>query len=154
MSKARISNKVKWASALLTMRHAVDGKLVPIFTHAEARKLTADQIISRFDHHHYPIPEAHGGPSEPWNITPMLRAEHRRITAKVTIPAIAKAKRLRADQDAFKRRLLAKSGQVPVDVTGGMDGGRPPEKHKRAWPSRPFPGSKKDKAARAKRNAR
>lgn len=97
MSRKAISLKTKLASALLQMLRPDDsGNLVRIIPHEEAKALTADQIISRFDFHHYPIPHAHGGPDEPWNLDPVLRPDHQRITAKRDIPMIAKTKRIQA----------------------------------------------------------
>lgn len=105
MSRKPISLKTKLASALLKMlRDDGDGKLVPVIPHEEAVSLTADEIISRFDWHHFPIPHAHGGPDEPWNLDPMLRADHRKRTAKVDIPQIAKTKRIQAREAGEVRR--------------------------------------------------
>ena len=62
MSRKPLSMKVKLASALLQMLRADDtGKLVRIISHEEAKTLSANEIISRFDFHHYPIPHAHDG---------------------------------------------------------------------------------------------
>lgn len=149
MNKARIPNKVKWAAALLTMRHDVGGRLVPIFTFSQAKTLSADEIIGMFEHDHWPILEAFGGPTEPWNITPRLKAEHRRKTAKVDIPAIAKSKRIAKSNAAHAAKLNAKL--MPVDVRGDMADAPARRPQKRAWPKRHFPGSKADKAAGARR---
>jgi len=97
MSRKPLSMKVKLASALLQMLRADDtGKLVRIISHEEAKTLSANEIISRFDFHHYPIPHAHDGPDEPWNLEPMLRGDHRKVTAERDIPMIAKTKRIQA----------------------------------------------------------
>jgi hypothetical protein len=134
MSKARIPTKVKWAAALLAIRHEVDGRLVPCISYAEAKTLTADQIIARFDHHHV-ILEHFGGVTEPWNIQPMLRPEHRKRTAKLDVPAIAKGKRITKKEAAHKARMAEKL--LLVDVRGDMA-----DRPKPKWPSRPMPGSK------------
>lgn len=95
MKRAHISLKTKLAAALLQMKRYVgDGEWVNIIPHEEAKTLTADQIISRFHFNHHPIPHAHGGPDEPWNLDPEPVERHREITAKIDIPRIAKAKRV------------------------------------------------------------
>lgn len=103
MKRKAISLKNKLASALLQMLREENGKLVRIIPHDEAVCLTADEIISRFDFHHYPIPHAHGGPDEPWNLDPVLREEHRKITAKRDIPMIAKTKRIQDRERGIKK---------------------------------------------------
>jgi hypothetical protein len=152
--KARIPDKVKWAAALLTIRHEVGGRLVPCISYAEAKTLTADQIIARFDHHHV-ILEHFGGVTEPWNIQPMLRPEHRKRTAKLDIPAVAKGKRIAKIEAKHKAKMAEKL--LPVDVTGEL-GGRS-ERPKPRWPSRPmksrgFPTKAERERAKAWREQR
>jgi len=80
-------------------------------------------------------------PNDPRYIQPLLVEEHEIKTwgtpatsAGSDIAAIAKAKRLAADQAAFRATLLARTtGEAP-----------PPEKPKRPWPSRPFPKRRKN----------
>jgi vacuolar-type H+-ATPase subunit I/STV1 len=129
MSRKHISLKTKLAAALLQMRKEVDGKLELIIPHEEAKTLTADKILERFDFHHYPITHAEGGPDEPWNLEPVERAKHREITAKVDVPGIAKRKRVTEVHEEFRRRML-----MPRDE-------RPPKRSK--WASRPFPSRRK-----------
>jgi len=130
MPRAAISLRVKLAAALLqSLRDDGTGRLVRVIPHEQAKGMTADQIIAAFDMDHDPIPKAHGGPDEPWNLTPRLRADHRAKTAKQDIPAIAKTKRLRRSEQEFRDRLLAKdAGEDPP----------PPRRAKRKIPSRPF----------------
>jgi hypothetical protein len=129
--------KTKLASALLTIRRPNEnGELVPVISFEEAQKLTAEQIISRFEFNHYPVPHAFDGPAEPWNLDPTPKAEHREITAKIDVPRIAKAKRVGKAEEEFRRRLLAKaSPDAELDRQAG--------KAKRKWPKRSF-GRKKE----------
>jgi hypothetical protein len=71
--RAHISLTTKLASALLALGH------VP---HEHAKLMSAEQIISLFQFHHYPIPSSLGGPDEPWNLQPELIGRHRHITTK------------------------------------------------------------------------
>lgn len=129
---------IKLASALLTMRHEVDGKLVPIFTFEEAKALSAEQICSLFQFDHYPIRHDDGGPLEPWNLVPRLIKAHRIKTATIDVPQMRKADRINKTQEEFRQRML-----VPKDQ-------RPPKQSR--WGSRPFP--KKEKTNDATRSRR
>ncbi len=135
MTRKHVSLRTKLAAALLTMRRCektlAGERWVLIISHEEAKTLTDDQIIARFDFHHYPIPHAHGGPDEPWNLAPVLRDEHREITAKVDVPQIAKTKRLTKAHEDFRRTMLTPRAE------------RPEKKSK--WASRPFPKRSKSK---------
>jgi hypothetical protein len=148
MKRPHINLTTKLAAALLTIvRPDEHGELRRVISHADAQNMTAVQIISVFVWDHDPIRHEAGGPALPWNLTPRPIIEHRRKSAKIDAPAIAKGKRLRTEQEAFRRRLLEKSGQIPVDVRGSRDDGHERKPPKRAWPSRPFP-------KKPKRNAR
>jgi hypothetical protein len=70
--------------------------------------MTEDQILSLFHFDHWPVPKALGGPDEPWNLEPRPIMEHRKKTAKLDVPAIAKTKRVCATHEEFKRKVLAK----------------------------------------------
>lgn len=119
----------KCAAALLTIvRPDEAGILRPVIPHAEAKKLTAKQIIARFDFDHYPIAKWLGGADVPWNLVPRLRAEHRKKTAKIDLPQAAKSKRIRKQEARHKAAMV-------VEVRG--------EKADRPRPKgRPMPGSK------------
>lgn len=103
--RKHISLKVKLAAALL--------KAYPAIPHEEAKKLTADQIIARFHFDHWPIPHAHGGPDEPWNLVPLPVDEHRHKTAKKDVPQIAKTKRITREHEEFRKRLLTPRDERP-----------------------------------------
>lgn len=132
MSKrAHITLKTKLASSLCQMLRYDDDRAeyVPIIPHNEAKTLTEDEIISRFDWHHYPIAKAHGGVDAHHNLTPIPRADHKRITAKIDIPRIAKGKRITAGLTMHAARMEAKT-------TGELV---PAPRRARKIPSRPFP---------------
>lgn len=123
-SRAHIRLKTKLCSALCQMLREEDGKLVPIIPHKRAKELTEDQVLAIFDWHHDPIPKAHDGPDVHWNLTPIEKAPHRKRTAEIDVPMIAKGKRIQRKQAEHKSRL---AGNPPQ-----------PTKQKRAWPSRPL----------------
>lgn len=104
------------AALLLTLMRCDDsGKLVPCVDREEAKSLTARQIIERFEIDHYPIPVTLGGTNHPTNLQALLKAEHRKKTAKRDAGELAKMRRylkkrrgLSDDKvEAFKRELLA-----------------------------------------------
>lgn len=115
MNRPHIKLKTKLCSALceLVRYDEAGAAFVKIIPYREAKTLTEDEILSRFDWHHFPIAKADGGPDKHWNIQPMVRADHKTETAKVTIPTVAKGKRITKDQEEFRRRLLAKDAGEP-----------------------------------------
>lgn len=125
MKRSHVSLKTKLAAALLQMRRATpDGRWELIIPHDQAKRMTADQIIALFHFDHHPIPHSHGGPDEPWNLDPVIVAEHREKTAKRDVPQIAKTKRLTREHEEFQRRMLTPRAD------------REPKKSR--WGSRPF----------------
>src|SRR5262245_61355569 len=129
--RSHISLKTKLAAALCQMlRDDGAGKLVPVIPYEDAKLMTADQVLSLFHFDHYPIRRDDNGPDEHWNLVPRPILEHRKKTAEVDRPQMAKADRIRV-ADA-QRRLLPKGSAAPKR-------GR--------WPSRPFP--KRQRALRA-----
>lgn len=128
-SRAHVSLRTKLAAALCNMMHEEDGKLVPIFTHEEARALSEDQILSLFAWDHDPIPHAEGGEDAHYNLRPSLIVPHRRKTATVDVPGIAKRKRVAASYVEHTRAMVTPRDQ------------RPEKKSK--WASRPFPKRRK-----------
>lgn len=123
MKRAHISLKTKLASALLQMLHDDGaGKLVPIIPYEDAKRMTADQIISVF-HFDHGILHAIKPIDEPWNLTPRVIPGHR-IKSRKDTGAVAKVKRITGEQEAFQRRLLARETGEP--------------KQKSRWPSRKF----------------
>lgn len=132
-NRAHIPFKTKLAATLCQMK-VVDektGKFVDAISFEDARKMTADQILSLYHFDHYPIRKAEGGGDEHWNLTPRFIKSHRIKTAKKDQPEIAKNKRINEAHEEFRRRVLAKNTEESS-----------PSKPKHKWPSRPVPGSK------------
>lgn len=137
--RAHVSFKTKLVAALCQMRHEVDGKLELILTHDQAKALSEDQILSLFQWQHGVIPHAEEGPDTHWNLEPMLIVPHRKQTATVDVPGIAKRKRVAKDYIEHTRTM-----QTPRDE-------REPKKSK--WASRPFAKrSKKHDTTRSRRH--
>jgi hypothetical protein len=89
-----------------------------------ARLMTADQIISLFQFNHI-LYHTHEGSDEHWNLEPLLIKAHRKRTAEIDVPQIAKTDRITEAQAAFRKRLM-----TPRDE-------RPPKRSR--FGSRPFP---------------
>lgn len=106
--KAHISLREKLASALAHMMVEVDGKLERAIPYQDAKRMTADEVLSLF-HFDHGIFESIGGPTAHWNLTPRFIQDHRVKTAKIDRPAMAKADRISDEHAAFQRRVLAKS---------------------------------------------
>ena len=79
------------ATLLMMVRPGKDGTMQPVIPFAEAKKMTAREIIGAFDFDH-DVYVAIGGGNHPSNLTPRLRAEHREKT-KRDLANIAKVKR-------------------------------------------------------------
>jgi hypothetical protein len=105
MSRAYIPLKVKLAAALLKLGHV---------RYEDAKLMTADQICSLYQFHHWPIPKAHLGPDLPWNLEPRLIADHHRST-----------------------NVDNGSGRSDRTMIARLKPKR--KKYKRKWASRPFP---------------
>ncbi len=134
-NRSHIPFKTKLASALRTMLVEEDGKLVPFIDYETAKQMTEDQVLSLFHFDHDPTPKAFGGTDEHHNLVPRPILEHRVKTAKVDKPRIAKAARLFADQEKFRRRILEKAGH-------GQQEGEP---RNNIYRSRPIDGSKRSR---------
>lgn len=108
-ARAYIPLKEKLAAVLATMlRDDGTGKLVPAIPYADRKRMTADQVLSLFQWHHYPIRKVDNGPDVHWNLEPHFIRPHREITAKVDVPQIRKGDRLRDSLAAFNARIAAK----------------------------------------------
>jgi hypothetical protein len=77
----------------------------------DAKQMTSEQIVSLYEFDHFPIPRAEGGPDEPWNIVPLLRATHRAKTV-LDVARIAKNKRIAARHQAHAARMRDKAAGV------------------------------------------
>ncbi len=94
---------IKLASALLRIKNPDGSYLIP---EPHRSSGTAEEIAGcvQWDHG---VLHAHGGGIEPQNLWPMLTADHREKSRPDTSKA-AKAKRISADQEAFRARMLEK----------------------------------------------
>jgi hypothetical protein len=123
MSRKAIGLRTKLASALLQMlRPNGDGTFARIIPHEHAKLMSDEQIISLFHFDHYPIPHAHGGPDEAWNLDPLPIAEHRNKTRVADIPAIAKSKRIRERSMGIKRTSRPLAGTRASGLRKRMNG--------------------------------
>ena len=105
---------IKLAAALCALKGPDGQRLIP---HDDAKKMTAEQVISLFHFNHHPIPHAEGGPLVHWNLDPELIPAHRDMTAKVDVPGIAKRKRVAQGQERHLARMAAKAtGEAIADV--------------------------------------
>ena len=137
--RAHISLKTKLAATLLQLGEVVarDGGSIawePFVPYEHAKQMTADQIISLYEFHHN-IRHAEDGSIHFSNLEPMLRSAHRKRTAEIDVPAIAKGKRIRRKEDEHKaQRVVPLPGDgfdpnQPItwdDIEGRLEG--------RPWP--------------------
>lgn len=125
----------KYAGALLRIKIGAEGGewLIPEPLRSSG---TAKEIIAYTELDHAKL-VAHGGTNKPQNLYPMAKADHREKSRTDTGRAW-KGKRLEADTEAFRQRLLAKIG-VAVRC-------KESSKPKRKWPAKKLP-KKADKKA-------
>lgn len=121
MSRKRghISFKTKLAAALRELAQ------IP---HAHAKLMTADMVLALFQWHHIEY-HADSANDAHYNLDPLLIKAHRKRTAEIDIPQIAKTKRITQAQEAFRARILTPRDQRPVKQS--------------RWASRPFPKRRK-----------
>jgi|GEM_PF-1859024 hypothetical protein len=120
--RTKLTLKTKLASALCQMlRPNTVGGYERIISHEDAKRMSEDQILAVFDWDHFPIPKAHDGPDEHWNLTPTPRPEHRTKTAKHDVPMIAKVRRLSQDQEDFRRKVLERPTGQKRQRTGKIN---------------------------------
>lgn len=89
-----------------------------------AKNMTSDQVISLFHFHHINY-YSQDGADDHWNLEPMLIAPHKKRTAEIDIPQIAKTKRISEAEVEFRRRILTPRDERPSKPS--------------RWGSRPFP---------------
>jgi hypothetical protein len=111
-----VAIREKWAAAL--------SMLLPQAQRDELRerRATAKEVIALFDQDHV-VFHAIGGPDRWWNFTPMLRAPHKEKSRRDT-SAIAKVRRLEAQHEDFRRRVLAPDKKPRVTRDGRWPKGR------------------------------
>lgn len=125
-----VSLETKLAAALLALGH------IP---HCDAGLMTADQIISLYEFDHYPIRHADGGSNHPSNLRPLGIMEHRKKTAEVDAPAIAKGRRLRGNEALHRAHMASKAGNYKLAAEILATAPKPGRlKAKKKIPSRPF----------------
>lgn len=123
--RAYISYKTKLVAALCQMRHEVDGKLELILNHDEAKALSEDQILSIFHWDHDPIPHAEEGEDAHYNLVPKLIPGHKKKTATIDVPGIAKRKRVATGHIEHTLTMLTPRDERPLKQS--------------RWGKRPFP---------------
>lgn len=107
MKKRRLPTLTERNAACLLMLKKGDDWLIPEPLRSTG---TAEEIVKAVDWHHE-FPDALGGTTDPRNITPLRCADHDVETATRTVPMVAKSKRITAAHEAFRKKMLAKSGQ-------------------------------------------
>lgn len=136
MARRHITLKTKLAAALCQMLKPMpSGGFVRIIPHDEAKQLTEDEIISRFDMDHHPIPKAYDGPDVHWNLVPTPREEHRAKTASEDVPRIAKSKRLQRAAAEHEAAMAIDPTPEQIEMRRKMLA-RSPKKQRKAWPKR------------------
>lgn len=140
MSRKQPSLRTKLAATLCQMMRTNDeGKLERIISHEDAKAMSEESVLSLFQFDHWPIRHEMGGPSEHWNLTPRTIYDHRKKSAKKDQPEIAKGTRIEKKQQAFRQKILAKTGQEDIQAKeAGASATRPQARLK----SRPMPGTK------------
>lgn len=134
-TKRRALTKTEKLAAVIcsmTVADTATGTLIPLIDPAWAKTVTAKAIVAVFERWHdwdHRNPLGLTGTNHPTNIDPLPRAYHQAVKTPADLAAIAKAKRLAAEQEAFRQRLLARH-----------QGEEPPPRPKRK--SRPMPGTK------------
>lgn len=139
-ARKHIGLKTKLAAAICTfVRPDENGELKKVISHEESMRMTEDQVLALYEWDHV-IPVAHGGEDTHWNLTPLLKAEHREKTAKIDVPRIAKSKRIAKSEVAHAEAMTMKAERRDEVKTSKWP--------KTKWPSRPFPKKSKDKKAK------
>ena len=114
--------------------------------HSDAKLMTSFQVVSLYQFDHYPIRHEDGGPTTGWNLTPRLISVHRKKTAEIDIPAIAKGKRIRKREEQHKARMSIED-HFAAAVEDIVEDSRKPTK--RRILSRPFPKGQRPMRRRA-----
>lgn len=149
--------KTKLCSALcqLVRFDEAIGEYVKIIPYELSKRLTEDEILSRFDFHHFPIPKAHGGPDAHWNLQPEEKDVHKEITAKIDVPRIAKGKRVAAAAASHAARMASKVGDHKRATAILAAAHRQPRaKRKIPVPANPWPAKGTRPFAQRQRSAR
>jgi hypothetical protein len=135
--RAHIRAATEKAALLCQLTGCDCPRLIP-YEHAKA--MTEAQIISLFQRDHWPIRKEDGGEDVHWNLFFRLIKAHATKTAKIDKPQSAHGKRIRADQEGHRRRMLAKTGGEE-NLERALAWLLPKPKH--TIPSRRFPKGRK-----------
>lgn len=114
MTRKHIALSTKLAAALLRIKNADGSYLIP---EPHRSSGTAESILRcvQWDHG---VLHAHGGSDCPQNLWPMLTADHRE-KSRTDNGKAWKAKRLSAEHEAFRARMLARlQGEVDAIKEG------------------------------------
>lgn len=146
-TRKAIPLKTQLAAALLQL---ADRYGDPLIRYPDSKMMTASQIISLFELDHHPVRVADGGPSEAWNLTWRLRAEHKVKTATIDQPQMAKQRRIRAREMEHRASLQTKISDVELepgwlmrDVARASARVKTWAKQSKTIQSRPFPAGRK-----------
>jgi hypothetical protein len=128
--RRQLSRTERYAMVILELKR---GGGEPIIPRDRAKGMTADQIVAEFEaitQNDHITPRAMGGSDHVSNMQPLLEGEHA-VKTKGDVKNIAKTRRITPRQEAFRRAMLAKAGQVEGD-----------EPQRRKKKGRPMPGSR------------
>lgn len=148
--RAHINLTTKLAAALMRVpqvdRHGrpvcdAGGRLLYALDYAEAKQMTAAQVLSLFDWDH-DILHALGGCDEFWNLTPRFRPQHREKSRGDT-SRVAKTKRV-ADKHSQHLARLADRGKAPAAAILAPQ----PRPQKKRRPKAVMPGARASKYKR------
>jgi len=76
------------------------------------KEMTAEQVLSLLHFDHDPIPHAHGGSDEHFNLTPLPIMAHRKKTAERDVPQVAKTKRIAKKEAIHQANMALKDGRL------------------------------------------
>lgn len=131
--RRQLTRPERYASVILQLRR---GNGEPVIDPDWAKTVGHQEIIDRFEaitHDDHRIPRGMGGSDHVSNMQPLVADTDHKEKTKVDVRAIAKSKRIEKEQQEFRRKMLAKTGEdaEPSKV-----------KPKRKIPSRPMPCGK------------
>lgn len=100
--------------------------------------MSAEQVLSLLNFDHDPIPHAHGGSDEHFNLTGLSIMAHRQKTATIDVPQIAKTRRIATDDARHQAIMAAKTALAGTDTNAVIEALAPIAK--KQWPKRKLEG--------------